>query len=162
MLTKNALRLAATGCLVIFTAGNVAAAAAAAQPSAQPSAQWAKAKPILEAALACTSVDKFATAENALGSAGWNSSQGVTPVALPVELKTFGLPTQKVAVVRDGFQHIFRAYLPGVTVEQAAKAAKLKLGKDGHQYVRVTKLGVLTTDTEEGVTTLTCRVDTEG
>lgn len=28
--------------------------------------------------------------------------------------------------------------------------------------IRVTKLGVLTTDTEEGVTTLTCRVGTEG
>ena len=156
MLTKNALRLAATGCLVVIAAGNAAAA------PVPPSAQWTKARPIMEAALACTSVDKFAVAEKALGGAGWNPSQGVTPVALPVELKTFGLPTQKVAVVRDGFQHIFRSYLPGVTVEQAAKAAKLKLGKDGHQYVRVTKLGVLTTDTEEGVTTLTCRVDTEG
>jgi hypothetical protein len=157
MPTKNVLRLAAASCLVILAAGNPAAAAAAA-----PSAQWTKARPILEAALACTSIDKFATAEKALGGAGWTSDQGVTPVTLPVELKTFGLPTQKVAVVRDGFEHIFRSYLPGVTVEQAAKAAKLKLGKDGHQYVRVTKLGVLTTDTEEGVTTLTCRVDTEG
>lgn len=159
MLTKNALRLAASGCVLAVAA--VAASNAAAAP-VQPSAQWSKAKPILEAALACASVDKFATAEKALSGAGWSSDQGVTPVALPVELKTFGLPTQKVAVVRDGFEHIFRSYLPGVTVEQAAKAAKLKLGKDGHQYVRVTKLGVLTTDTEEGVTTLTCRVDTEG
>lgn len=161
MLTKNTLRLAATGCLLVAAAGNAANAVAAAG-AAQPSAQWTKAKPILEAALACSSIDKFATAEKALGSAGWDSSQGITPVALPLELKTFGLPTQKVAVVRDGFEHIFRSYLPGVTVEQAAKAAKLKLGKDGHQYLRVTKLGVLTTDTEEGVTTLTCRVDTEG
>ena len=157
MPTKNALRLAATGCLLVATTAAAGAAAAA-----QPSAQWTKARPILEAALACTSVNQFAAAEKALGGAGWNASQGVTPVALPVELKTFGLPTQKVAVVRDGFEHIFRSYLPGVTVEQAAKAANLKLGKDGHQYLRVTKLGVLSTDTEEGVTTLTCRVDTEG
>jgi hypothetical protein len=155
MLTKNALRVAVTGCLVVFAAGNAAA-------SAQQSAQWTKAKPILEAALACTSLDKFATVEKALGTAGWNASQGITPVTLPVQLKSFGLPTQKVAVVRDGVQHIFRSYLPGVTIEQAAKAAKLELGKDGHQYVRVTKLGVLTTDSEEGVTTLTCRVDVEG
>jgi hypothetical protein len=156
MTNKNALRYAAAGCLIVLASGS---AAARPQPAA---AQWTKAKPILEAALSCTRLDNFKVAEKALEGAGWNSSQGVEPVTLPVQLKPFGLPTQKVAVVRDGFEHIFRSYLPGVTIEQAAKAANLKLGKDGHQYVRATKLGVLSTDTEEGVTTLTCRVDVEG
>ena len=156
MTNKNALCCALAASLIVLASGN---AAARPQPA---TAQWAKAKPILEAALSCSRVDNFKVAEKALEAAGWNSSQGVEPVTLPVQLKPFGLPTQKVAVVRDGFEHIFRSYLPGVTVEQAAKAANLKLGKDGHQYVRATKLGVLSTDTEEGVTTLTCRVDVEG
>ena len=42
------------------------------------------------------------------------------------------------------------------------RSGKAKLGKDGKSYGRATKLGVLTLGTENGETTLTCTVDTEG
>jgi hypothetical protein len=138
------------------------AASAAAAPAAGAAGQWTQAKPSLEAALACSRIDAdFASAEQALVSAGWNPSQGSTPVMLPVPLQSFGLTTQRIAVSRDSGEQVYRAYLPNVSIAQIAKAAKLKLGKDGKEYGRVTKLGVLTAATDEGVTTLTCTIDSE-
>ncbi|SEN57630.1 hypothetical protein SAMN05428959_102463 [Duganella sp. CF517] len=132
----------------------------ASQAAAQtPSAQWTKAKPILEAALTCSRLDgSFQTAEKALTSAGWDRESAVN---LPLQVTPFGLPTQRVLVMRDGGEHTYRAYLPGVTEAQLVKAAKLKRGKDGQGYGRATKLGVLTASVEDGVTALTCTVNTE-
>lgn len=145
----------AMACLLAAVTSPAGAATGAAGP-------WAKAAPVLEAALACNRIDNhFTLAEQALQGAGWNVSQGVTPVALPVTLKVYGLATQRVGVFRDGGEQLYRSYLPGVSLAQAVKAAKLKLGKDGQEYGRVTKMGVLTAGTEDGVTTLTCTFDSE-
>ena len=152
MSKKNTSAFMAAACLLAATGGM---ALAATDP-------WIKAKPVLEAALSCSRIDShFTLAEQALQGAGWNVSQGVQPVALPVALKVFGLATQRIAVFRDGGEQLYRSFLPGVSIAQAVKAAQLKLGKDGQQYGRVTKMGVLTTGTEEGVTTLTCTFDSE-
>lgn len=130
---------------------------------AQAAAPSPKAMSILEAALSCTQLPaNFQPAQDVLASAGWDSSQGETPVPLPAALKVFGLPTQKIAVSRDGGEQYYRAYFPGVSQQNLIKAAKLKLGKDGKQYGRVTRLGVLTADTHDGASTLTCTIDTEG
>ena len=153
MIGPKTLKLFIVGCLL--AAGAAGAARAAADP-------WIKAKPVLEAALSCKRIDNsFTLAEQALQGAGWNVSQGVQPVALPVSLTVFGLPTQRVAVFRDGGEQLYRSYLPGTSLAQAVKAAQLKLGKDGQEYGRVTKMGVLTAGTEDGVTTLTCTFDSE-
>jgi len=127
-----------------------------------PKPMDAKAAQMLEQALSCATLGKsFGAAESALQQAGWRSDQGVTPVQLAQPLKVFGLGTQKIAVSRDGGEQVYRSYLPGVSLQQAVKAASLKLGKDRKTYGRLTKLGVLTVDTENGETTLTCTVDSE-
>lgn len=146
------------GVTALLLAATVAPAGAA---SGNP-AQWTSAKPLLEAALSCNRIgQQFQLAEQALVSAGWNSSQGTAPVSLPVPLQVFGLTTQRIAIARDSGEQTYRTFLPGVSIAQAVKAAKLKLGKDGKEYGRMAKLGVLTAGTEDGVTTLTCIFDTE-
>ncbi|MEW9898381.1 hypothetical protein ABWL39_07095 [Chitinivorax sp. PXF-14] len=122
-----------------------------------------KARALLERALSCTGIGKrFDFAESALKQAGWRPEQGVSPIALPEPLKVYGLNTTKIAISRDGGEQTYRSFLPGVNSQQVVKAASLKLGKDGKSYGRATKLGVLTLGTENGETTLTCTVDTEG
>ncbi|BDT57230.1 hypothetical protein MasN3_07240 [Massilia varians] len=122
-----------------------------------------KARALLEQALACTAISKrFNFAEAALKQAGWRPEQGVSPIALPEPLKVYGLNTSKIAISRDGGEQTYRSFLPGVNSQQVVKAASLKLGKDGKSYGRATKLGVLILGNENGETTLTCTVDTEG
>ncbi len=122
-----------------------------------------KAKTMLEQALTCTKISSnFAVAESALVKAGWRQDQGITPVQSPQQLKVFGLSTRKVAISRDGFLHYFRSYFTGINRQQLIKAAGLKLGKDGRSYGRLTKLGVLEADAENGEITLTCTIDVEG
>lgn len=122
-----------------------------------------KARALLEQALACTAIGKrFDFAEAALKQAGWRPEQGVSPIALPEPLTVYGLNTSKIAISRDGGEQTYRSFLPGVNSQQVVKAASLKLGKDGKSYGRATKLGVLTLGTENGETTLTCTIDTEG
>lgn len=122
-----------------------------------------KARQILERALSCTAIDKqFSHAEAVLKQAGWKPEQGVAPITLPEPLKVYGLSTAKIAVSRDGFEHTYRSLVSGVSVQQVIKAASLKLGKDGKNYGRTTKIGVLTVGTENGETALTCTVDAEG
>lgn len=142
--------------LLLITLLSVSLGAQAAAPSP-------KALSMLEAALSCTQLPaNFQPAQDVLASAGWNGSQGEKPVALPAPLKVFGLTTQKIAVSRDSGEQYYRAYFAGVSQQELVKAARLKLGKDGKQYGRVTKLGVLTADTQDGASTLTCTIDTEG
>ena len=76
-------------------------------------------------------------------------------------IRTSGLYVRKVAVSRDGGEKTYRSYLPGLTVQQLAKSASLKLGKDGKTYGRLTKVGVLSAGMEGGEVTLTCTVNTE-
>lgn len=131
------------------------------QPTAKP--MGGKAKQLLEQALSCTTIGKsFETAEIALKQAGWNPDQDITQVNLPQPLTVYGLSSRKIVVFRDGFEHTYRSYLPGISLQQVIKASSLKLGKDGKTYGRVTKLGVLSADIENGETTLTCTVDVEG
>lgn len=132
-----------------------------APPTAKP--MEGKVKHLLEQALSCTAIGKsFDAAELALKQAGWQPDQGITPVKLAQSLTVYGLSSRKVAIARDGFEHTYRSYLPGINLQQVIKAASLKLGKDGKTYGRVTKLGVLSADIENGETTLTCIVDVEG
>lgn len=161
MTIRHPQRRAAARGLVI--ASMLAAfAMGAPRAGAADAAAWAKARPSIEAALTCASIDKFKQAEGTLASAGWNASQGTDPVTLPVPLKVFGFDTLRIAVANDSGEQVYRAFLPGITVAQLAKAAKLKPGKDSQHYSRATKLGVLSAGTEEGVTALTCTIDTEG
>lgn len=97
-----------------------------------------------------------------LKQSGWKPDQGIQPVTLGNPVKVYGLSVRKVAVKRDGVEHIYRSHLPGVTVQQLVKAASLKLGRDGKTYGRLTQVGVLSADMEGGEATLTCTVDTEG
>lgn len=123
----------------------------------------ARAKDILEQALACSSIGRrFDLAESSLKKLGWRSGQGVTPITLPEPIKIFGLSARKIAVSRGGGEQIYRSYLAGASLPQLIKSASLKLGKDGRTYGRVTKVGVLSADMEGGETTLSCTVDTEG
>jgi hypothetical protein len=123
----------------------------------------AKAKAQLEQALGCAAIGpRFGLAESMLKQSGWNSDQGVTPVALAEPLKVYGFSVRKVAVSRDGGEQTYRSYLPSITVQQLAKSASLKLGKDGKTYGRLTKVGVLSAGMEGGEATLTCTVNTEG
>lgn len=155
MIMEKFLGISATALLLAVTVAPAGAAHG-------NTSQWTRAKPLLEAALSCNRIDQqFQLAEQALASAGWNGSQGITPADLPVPLQVFGLTTQRIAIAREGGEQTYRAFLPGVSIAQAVKAAKLKLGKDGKEYGRMTKLGVLTAGTEDGVTTLTCMVDSE-
>lgn len=122
-----------------------------------------RAKTQLEQALACNAIaPHFERAESVLKQAGWRQDQGITPVALAEPLKVYGLGIRKVAVSRDGFEHVYRSYVPGGSIAQLVKSASLKLGKDGKNYGRLTKVGVLTAEMEGGEATLTCTVDTEG
>jgi hypothetical protein len=122
----------------------------------------AKAKAQLEQALGCTAIGpRFELAESMLKQSGWNSDQGVTPVALAEPVKVYGFSVRKVAVSRDGGEQTYRSYLPGLTIQQLAKLASLKLGKDGKTYGRLTKVGVLSAGMEGGEATLTCTVNTE-
>ena len=131
--------------------------------SSYAAAPPAKAVAILESAFSCTQLaSNFEPAQALLASAGWDISQGAKPVTLPFALKVFGLPAQKVVVLRDSGEQLYRAYFPGVSQQSLIKAAKLKLGRDGQEYGRATKLGVLTAGTEDGVSTLSCTIDTEG
>lgn len=149
--------------LVGYDANAGKAAATNASGPADASLMDGKTKALLEQALACTAIGKrFDLAESALKQAGWQPEQGVSPVTLPEPLKVYGLSTTKIAVARDGGEQTYRSFLPGVNSQQVIKAASLKLGKDGKRYGRATKLGVLTLGTENGETTLTCTVDTEG
>lgn len=117
----------------------------------------------LEQALACLSISRqFDQAEAVLKQAGWHRDQGITPVTLAEPVKVYGFNTRKIAVARDGGEQIYRSFLPGISVQQTVKSASLKLGKDGRTYGRVTKLGVLEAGTDNGETTLTCTVNTEG
>lgn len=123
----------------------------------------AKAKAQLEQALGCAAIGpRFESAESLLKQSGWNSDQGVTPVALAEPIKVYGFSVRKVAVSRDGGEQTYRSYLPGLTVQQLAKSASLKLGKDGKTYGRLTKVGVLSAGMEGSEVTLTCTVNTEG
>jgi hypothetical protein len=122
----------------------------------------AKAKAQLEQALGCAAIGpRFESAESLLKQSGWNSDQGVTPVALAEPVKVYGFSVRKVAVSRDGGEQTYRSYLPGLTIQQLAKLASLKLGKDGKTYGRLTKVGVLSAGMEGGEATLTCTVNTE-
>lgn len=123
----------------------------------------ARAMAQLEQALACTAIGKrFDLAEAALKQVGWRPDQGVTPVALVEPVKVYGFGARKIAVARDGGEQTYRSFLSGVSLQQVVKAASLTLGKDRKTYGRVTKLGVLSAATENGETTLTCTVTTEG
>lgn len=123
----------------------------------------AKTKAQLEQALGCAAIDpRFELAESLLKQSEWSSDQGVTPVTLTEPVKVYGLSVRKVAVSRDGGEQTYRSYLPGLTIQQLAKSASLKLGKDGKTYGRLTKVGVLSTGMEGGEVTLTCTVNTEG
>ena len=134
---------------------------ASSNESSQPAD--AKAKVQLEQALGCAAIGpRFESAESLLKQSGWNSDQGVTPVALAEPVKVYGFSVRKVAVSRDGGEQTYRSYLPSITVQQLAKSASLKLGKDGKTYGRLTKVGVLSAGMEGGEATLTCTVNTEG
>lgn len=123
----------------------------------------AKTKTQLEQALSCTAIGpRFELAESLLKQSGWNPDQGVTPVTLAAPVKVYGFSVRKVALSRDGGEQTYRSYLPGLTVQQLAKSATLKLGKDGKTYGRLTKVGVLSASMEGGEATLTCSVNTEG
>ena len=123
----------------------------------------AKTKAQLEQALSCTVIGpRFELAESLLKQSGWNPDQGVTPVTLAEPVKVYGFSVRKVAVSRDGGEQTYRSYLPGLTVQQLAQSALLKLGKDGKTYGRLTKIGVLSAGMEDGEATLTCTVNTEG
>ena len=123
----------------------------------------AKTKAQLEQALSCTAIGpRFELAEAMLKQSGWNPDQGVTPVTLAEPVKVYGVGVRKVAVSRDGGEQTYRSYLPGLTVQQLAKSASLKLGKDGKTYGRLTKIGVLSAAMVGGESTLTCTVNTEG
>jgi hypothetical protein len=141
-----------------------AASAAPAAGASAPAAPGADARggAQLESALSCKPFGKFDAAEAWLASSGWRNGQGTAPVQLGTAVKVFGLQVTKVAVSRDGGGQVYRSYFKGVTPAQLAKAASLKLGKDGRAWGRVTKLGVLDTGTEDGDTVLTCTVETEG
>lgn len=116
----------------------------------------------LERALSCSALDpQFTLAESALNQMGWRQSQGVTPVTLPGPVQVYGFEARKVAISRDGFEHIYRSFLEGVDLQRVVKAASLKIGKDGKTFGRVTRIGVLTAETQGAVTTLTCTVETE-
>jgi len=122
----------------------------------------AKTKSQLAQALSCTAIDpRFELVESMLKQSGWNPDQGVTPVTLAEPVKVYGFSVRKVAVSRDGGEKTYRSYLPGLTVQQLAKSASLKLGKDGKTYGRLTKVGVLSAGMEGGEVTLTCTVNTE-
>lgn len=148
-------------------AAPAAAAAAPAAPapamakgatSAKPAS--AKVKLRIEQSLSCANIfTSYDAAEAWLKQVGWRDGE---TVVLPQALKVYGLTTTKVAVFRDSGEHTYRSYFPGVSMKQLVKAASLKLGKDGLQYGRSGKGGVLTAATEGGETTLTCTVDTEG
>jgi hypothetical protein len=123
----------------------------------------AKSKTQLEQALGCTAIGpRLELAESLLKQSGWNPDQGVTPVTLAEPVKVNGFSVRKVAVSRDGGEQTYRSYLPGLTVQQIAKSASLKLGKDGKTYGRLTKVGVLSAGMEGSEATLTCTVNTEG
>jgi len=123
----------------------------------------AKAKAQLEQALGCAAIGpRFGWAESMLKQSGWSPDQGVTPVTLAEPVKVYGFSVRKVAVSRDGGEQTYRSYLPSITVQQLAKSASLKLGKDGKTYGRLAKVGVLSAGMEGGETTLTCTVNTEG
>jgi len=122
----------------------------------------AKTKAQLEQALGCAAIGpRFELAESMLKQSGWNPDQGVTPVTLAEPVKVYGFSVRKVAVSRDGGEQTYRSYLPGLTVQQLAKSASLRLGKDGKTYGRLTKVGVLSAGMEGGEATLTCTVNTE-
>ena len=92
----------------------------------------AKTKAQLEQALSCTAIGpRFELAESLLKQSGWNADQGVTLVTLAEPVKVYGFSVRKVAVSRDGGEQTYRSYLPGLTVQQLAKSASLKMGKDG-------------------------------
>lgn len=136
---------------------------ASSKESSQPADAKAKAKAQLEQALGCAAIGpRFESAESLLKQSGWNSDQGVTPVALAEPVKVYGFSVRKVAVSRDGGEQTYRSYLPSITVQQLAKSASLKLGKDGKTYGRLTKVGVLSAGMEGSEVTLTCTVNTEG
>lgn len=123
----------------------------------------AKTKAQLEQALSCTAIGpRFELAESMLKQSGWNPDQGLTPVTLSEPVKVYGFSVRKVAVSRDGGEQTYRSYLPVLTVQQLAKSASLKLGKDGKTYGRLTKVGVLSAGMEGSEVTLTCTVNTEG
>ena len=123
----------------------------------------AKSKAQLEQALGCAAIGpRFELAESMLKLSGWNPDQGVTPVTLAEPVNVYGVRVRKVAVSRDGGEQTYRSYLPGITVQQLAKSASLKLGKDGKTYGRLTKVGVLSAGMEGVEATLTCTVNTEG
>ena len=106
---------------------------ASSNESSQPAD--AKAKAQLEQALGCAAIGpRFESAESLLKQSGRNSDQGVTPVALAEPVKVYGFSVRKVAVSRDGGEQTYRSYLPSITVQQLAKSASLKLGKDGKTY----------------------------
>ena len=122
-----------------------------------------KTKSQLEQALSCTAIDpRFELVESMLKQSGWNPDQGLTPVTPAAPVKVYGFSVRKVAVSRDGGEQTYRSYLPGLTVQQLAKSASLKLGKDGKTYGRLTKVGVLSAGMEGGEVTLTCTANTEG
>lgn len=122
-----------------------------------------KAKAQLEQALACTAIgQRFELAESMLKQAGWKPDQGITPVTLAEPVKVYGFGVRKVAVSRDGGEQTYRSYLAGVTIQQLAKSASLKLGKDGKTYGRLTKVGMMSAGMEGSEVTLTCTVDAEG
>jgi hypothetical protein len=122
-----------------------------------------KAKTQLEQALSCASISKrFDQAEAALRLSGWRPGQGITPVTLTQPLRVHGLTVHKIAVSRDGGEHVYRSFMSGVSLQQVVKAAALQLGKDGRTYGRLTKVGVLSADMEGRDPTLTCTINTEG
>ncbi len=134
---------------------------ASGKESSQP--VGAKTKAQLEQALSCTAIGpRFELAESLLKQSGWNPDQGVTPVTLAEPVKVYGFSVRRVAVSRDGGEQTYRSYLPVLTIQQLAKSASLKLGKDGKTYGRLTKVGVLSAGMEGGEATLTCTVNTEG
>ena len=118
-----------------------------------------KVKRAIENVLSCANPGNFDAAEAELTRNGWKRDGDVLQLATP--LTVFGLSTTKIGIARDGGEQFYRAYLPGVSLPQVVKAASLKLGKDKQGYGRVTKLGVLTAEVENGETVLLCTVDTE-
>jgi len=123
--------------------------------SAPSSAMSAKTKKQLEQVLECKPFTaKLDKDGQALFDKIWAANKAVQ---LPEPISVFGLSTSKVEFSQEGDVSMSRSYLPGISLQQAIKAAGLKADKNGN-YNRSTKVGDLTAHVENGETTLDCFV----
>ena len=93
---------------------------------------------------------------------GLAAEQGVSPIALPEPLKVYGLNTSKIAISHDGGEQTL-AVSARREFATGGQGGILE-ARQGRQELRPRdqKLGVLTLGTENGETTLTRTIDTEG